>query len=59
MDDLSMPVVLVEILYLSNSQDLKIISRPDFIYSVSQALTDSILAFKSFSENESEFGSVR
>ena len=48
MDNFSMPAVLVEILYLSNPQDLKIISRPDFIDSVSQALCDSILAFRSF-----------
>ena len=47
MDSLSMPGVLLEILYLSNPQDRVIISRPDFIDSVSKALSDSILAFKS------------
>lgn len=51
MDSLSMPGILVEVLYLSNPQDLIIISRPDFINSVSQALADSILAFKAFMEN--------
>jgi N-acetylmuramoyl-L-alanine amidase len=51
MDNLSMPGVLVEVLYLSNPQDLMIISRPDFIGSVSQALADSILAFQAFMEN--------
>ncbi len=51
MGNLSMPGVLVEVLYLSNPQDLMIISRPDFISSVSQAFADSILAFKTFMEN--------
>ncbi len=51
MDNLSMPGILVEVLYLSNPQDLMIISRPDFINSVSQALADSILAFRAFMEN--------
>jgi len=37
---------LVELLYLSNPQDLTILSRPDFIDSVSQVLCDSILAFR-------------
>ena len=46
MDNLSMPGVLVEVLYLSNPQDLIILSRPDFIDSVSQALCDSVLALK-------------
>lgn|GEM_PF-824101 len=46
MDNLSMPGVLVELLYLSNPQDLIILSRPDFIDSVSQVLCDSILAFR-------------
>lgn len=46
MDNLSMPGVLVEVLYLSNPQDLTILSRPDFIDSVSQVLCDSILAFR-------------
>lgn len=46
MDSLSMPGVLVETLYLSNPQDLTILSRPDFIDSVSQVLCDSILAFR-------------
>ncbi len=51
MDNLSMSGILVEVLYLSNPQDLMIISRPDFINSVSQALADSILAFQAFMEN--------
>ncbi len=51
MDSLSMPGILVEVLYLSNPQDLMIISRADFINSVSQALADSILAFSAFMEN--------
>ncbi len=53
MDDLSMPGVLVEVLYFSNQQDLKILSSPDFINSVSQAFRDSILAFRDILENES------
>ena len=52
LDNLSMPGILVEVLYLSNPQDLMIISRPDFINSVSQALADSILAFKAFMEDK-------
>ncbi len=52
MDDLSMPGVLVEVLYFSNQQDLKIFSSPDFINSVSQAFRDSILAFRDILENE-------
>jgi N-acetylmuramoyl-L-alanine amidase len=51
MGNLSMSGILLEVLYLSNPQDLMIISRPDFIDSVSQALADSILAFQAFMEN--------
>jgi len=47
MDSLSMPGVLVELLYLSNQQDLLIFSSPGFIDSVSRAICDSIISFKS------------
>ena len=50
MDNLSMPGVLVELLYLSNPQDLIILSRPDFIDSVSHALCDSVLALRTVLE---------
>jgi N-acetylmuramoyl-L-alanine amidase len=59
MDNLSMPGVLLEVLYLSNPQDLVIISRPDFIGSVSQALRDSILAFRSALEDKGDLGAMR
>jgi N-acetylmuramoyl-L-alanine amidase len=42
---LFMPVVLVEILYLSNQKDLDMLSKPDFINNVATSLSDSILAF--------------
>jgi N-acetylmuramoyl-L-alanine amidase len=59
MDNLSMPGVLVEVLYLSNPQDLVILSRPGLIDSVSQVLCDSIVAFRSVLEDESTFGGAR
>lgn len=59
MDNLSMPGVLVEVLYLSNPQDLRMLSMPDFIDSVSQSLCDSILNFRSFREGKSGFGAAR
>ena len=52
MDDLSMPGVLVEVLYFSNQQDLKIFSSPDFINSVSRSFRDSILNLRDALENE-------
>lgn len=52
MDDLSMPGVLVEVLYFSNQQDLAIFSNPNFINSVSQAFRDSILTLRDVLENE-------
>jgi N-acetylmuramoyl-L-alanine amidase len=60
MDGLSMPGVLVEVLYLSNPQDLTILnSRPDFIDSVSQSFCDSILAIRSALEDKSNLASTR
>jgi len=47
MNDLSMPGVLVEVLFLSNLKDLAILSKPDFVDSVSKALCDSIISFDS------------
>ena len=52
MDNLSMPGVLVEVLYFSNRQDRTILSRPDFINSVSRAFCDSILGFRDVLRNE-------
>ncbi len=51
MDDLSMPGVLVEVLYFSNRQDQIILSRPDFINSVSRAFCDSILGLRDVLRN--------
>lgn len=45
MDGLFMPGVLLEVLYLSNPDDLNVLSNPDFIDSLSLALCDSILSF--------------
>lgn len=45
MDGLFMPGVVLEILYLSNPDDLNILSNSDFIDSLSLALCDSILSF--------------
>ncbi len=45
MDGLFMPGVVLEILYLSNPDDLNILFNPDFIDSLSLALCDSILSF--------------
>ena len=59
MGNLSMPGVLVEVLYLSNPQDLITLSGPDFINSVSRSLCDSVLAFKSVLESRSVFGAMR
>ncbi|MBD3183574.1 hypothetical protein GF312_14875 [Candidatus Poribacteria bacterium] len=56
MNKLTMPAVSVEILYLSNPQDLIIISRPDFINTVSNALVQAVIDFKSSSEVATEFG---
>ena len=58
MSNLSMPGVLVEILYLSNPQDMVILSRPDFADSVSRALCDSILTIKSILEDKISFGTM-
>ncbi len=58
MNNLSMPGVLVELLYLSSPQDLRILSRPDFTDSVSQSLCDSILVFKSSLEDKSGFSGL-
>jgi N-acetylmuramoyl-L-alanine amidase len=52
MDNLSMPGVLVEVLYLSSDQDLKILSMPDFIDSLSQSFCNSLLAFRAELEDE-------
>lgn len=46
MDDLSMPGILVEVLYFSSQQDLKTLSKPAFINSVSRSFRDSILAIR-------------
>lgn len=46
MNNLTMPGVLMELLYLSNPQDLTILSSPEFMDSVSRVLCESILAFK-------------
>jgi N-acetylmuramoyl-L-alanine amidase len=56
--ELSMPGVLVEILYLSNPQDMVFLSRQDFVESVSQALCDSILTFRSILEDKISFGTM-
>ena len=53
MDDLSMPGVLVEILHLSNPEDLVILSKRDFIDSVSRSLCNSIMAFRNVLVDES------
>jgi len=42
---LFMPGVLVELLYLSNSKDLDILSGSDFVNTVAASLSESILAF--------------
>ncbi len=52
MDDLSMPGVLVEVLYFSNQQDLKTFSNPGFISYVSRSFRDSILNFRGVLANE-------
>lgn len=46
MDNLSMPGVLVEVLYFSNAKDLKVLSSSDFINSVSRVFCDSILVLR-------------
>lgn len=46
MDDLSMPGILVEVLYFSSQQDLKTLSKPAFTNSVSRSFRDSILAIR-------------
>ncbi|HGJ66905.1 TPA: N-acetylmuramoyl-L-alanine amidase [bacterium] len=43
-DGLFMPAVLVEVLHLTNSNDVDILSKPNFINSVASALSESILA---------------
>ena len=45
MSGLFMPAVLVEVLHLSNSDDLDILSRAGFIDSLSMALCDSVLSY--------------
>jgi N-acetylmuramoyl-L-alanine amidase len=43
-DGLFMPAVLVEVLHLTNSNDVDMLSKPNFINSVASALSESILA---------------
>lgn len=45
MDGLFMPGVLLEVLYLSNPEDLNILYDPNFLDSLSLALCDSLLSF--------------
>jgi len=59
MDNLSMPGILVEVLHLSSPQDLSILSRPGFVDSVSQALIESILTFRSVMEDDGNSGTTR
>jgi len=59
MNNLSMPGVLLEVLYLSSPQDLIILTKRDFIDSVSQTLCDSILDFRAVLEDKSGFANVR
>lgn len=47
MRGLFMPGVLVEILYLSNQDDLELLSKDDFLDSVSMGLSNAILKFAS------------
>lgn len=47
MRGLFMPGVLVEILYLSNQNDLELLSKDDFLDSVSTSLSNAILKFAS------------
>jgi N-acetylmuramoyl-L-alanine amidase len=52
MDNLSMPGVLVEVLYFSNRDDQIILSSPAFINSVSRAFCDSILVVRNILRDE-------
>jgi N-acetylmuramoyl-L-alanine amidase len=52
MDDLLMPGALVEVLYFSNPKDRSILSKPDFINSVSRAFCDSIIALRDILADE-------
>jgi len=58
MNDLAMPGVLVEILYLSNPQDLVILSQQNFVDSVSRALCNSILKYRGVLEDKISFGTM-
>ena len=52
MNNLSMPGILVEVLYFSNPQDRTFLSSPDFVNSVSRAFCDSILALRNVMKDE-------
>lgn len=54
MDDLSMPGILVEVLYFSSQQDLKTLSKPGFIDSVSRSFRDSILTIRDVLTNKAQ-----
>jgi len=54
MDDLSMPGILVEVLYFSSQQDLQTLSKPGFINSVSRSFRDSILTIRNVLTSEAQ-----